>query len=763
MTQPQDTHPGRPLAAVALVSAVTLFFGAYLLHWRDLPLGDISDNFYYIFAHLGARYRSGGVPLWSQNYYAGHPFFGNMPSIFYPADALFALFPPAPAFAIDRALHLALGAVGMYAAGRRLGLTPAGAVTAGLLYTCSGFTWEHVRGGHVYIVRTAMWFPVVLWALLALWDGTRARRALGVSGLCLGLFYLSGHPQIFTYGTLAIGVLTLTGGVGGAGAGWRGLGRRVGLSAGAGLLGVLIAAIQLVPLTTLAGQTSRGHGGLDLAGGLSWPALGWLHTVWPQLMITAAQGTPPALMPHAELGVYIGAMGVTLAVLGLTADPWRGFRLCVAAVLLGGLYALGRHTPLLRAAVWMLPPLGQFRIPSRILFLAVCGVALLAGRGVDVLGRAAGVRRRAFPVALLACGATVVVAGVILRRGMATDHLFTLHILSDGGAMAAVTGWSAPALLYPCLSLIIAPAVCWALWRYVRPDVAGTLAVGCVLVNLWAGLRTGNALDFAPPPTVHDHADVRAVTPAGRVFIRRSRSGAMASLLTGQRNIDGSGPFLLSRLDAYLRRAAGVPRLRSESYELDPALVECGDVGRYRLLNIEGAICTQDGESRTVRLDSEHAWFATEVRQVRDEVMALAAVTSPDFDPARTVVLLPLAAATAGLERGGPAQATWTLLEDAPHTQTWRLESDARGVFVVSELDYPGWRVYVNDEPRESFRADFLLRGVVLDPGSWTVTWRYQPLSVAAGAALSVLGLVLAIGLCRPTPPAQAHARHSPA
>ena len=49
------------------------------------------------------------------------------------------------------------------------------------------------------------------------------------------------------------------------------------------------------------------------------------------------------------------------------------------------------------------------------------------------------------------------------------------------------------------------------------------------------------------------------------------------------------------------------------------------------------------------------------------------------------------------------------------------------GVAVFSEIYYDkGWQAYLDGEPCDSFRADYLLRAMVLPEGNHTVEWRFR-------------------------------------
>jgi hypothetical protein len=64
----------------------------------------------------------------------------------------------------------------------------------------------------------------------------------------------------------------------------------------------------------------------------------------------------------------------------------------------------------------------------------------------------------------------------------------------------------------------------------------------------------------------------------------------------------------------------------------------------------------------------------------------------------------------------------------------------AAGTLVLSEVAYPGWQVWVDDQPAEILTVDGLLRGVNLDAGRHQVVFEFRPVRLYAGLALAVLG-----------------------
>ena len=92
------------------------------------------------------------------------------------------------------------------------------------------------------------------------------------------------------------------------------------------------------------------------------------------------------------------------------------------------------------------------------------------------------------------------------------------------------------------------------------------------------------------------------------------------------------------------------------------------------------------------------------------------------------------------------------LLSYQPTQITLAVQNNARGLLMVSEAVYPGWQAYIDGVPTPIYRANGLLRAVIVPPiqenRPHEVTFVYTPLSARLGAAvtsfmLTVVGSLL--------------------
>jgi hypothetical protein len=85
-----------------------------------------------------------------------------------------------------------------------------------------------------------------------------------------------------------------------------------------------------------------------------------------------------------------------------------------------------------------------------------------------------------------------------------------------------------------------------------------------------------------------------------------------------------------------------------------------------------------------------------------------------------------------------------------PNRVNLQTHSSGNSILVLSENDYPGWRVYVDGQSAEVLRVNYCLRGVMIPSGEHQVSFVYRPWSVMGGLLLSLLTgaalIVLSVG-----------------
>ncbi len=129
---------------------------------------------------------------------------------------------------------------------------------------------------------------------------------------------------------------------------------------------------------------------------------------------------------------------------------------------------------------------------------------------------------------------------------------------------------------------------------------------------------------------------------------------------------------------------------------------------------------------------------------------AIAAVQEPAFDPAETLVRLPVGNETPGpVSLGHPsAKDRATITGYEPERVEIQASLESPGWLVLTDAYYPGWQASLNGRPVDILPVDILFRAVPIPAGEHTLVYEFKPRSVYLGAGISGLALLaLVVGL----------------
>jgi hypothetical protein len=347
------------------------------------------------------------------------------------------------------------------------------ALTSGLVFGLSGFMTAHL--GHAVIIHAACWIPLILWAL----EGLRRKltaRWLVIGSTAVALCFLGGHSQIFFYGLILGGAYAVTLGWGAPIGRWR----YYLVSLSMVILGLSLAAIQIIPTTELLGQSARvGYSFQDFASH-ALPPRQALNMIFPAVFgATPESGFLPyfGATNQTELTGYAGLLPLMLAALGLAATKRKSlglFWLCVA--LFAFLLVMGDATPLARL-IYHVPILNGFRAPARHFIELTMAVSVLSGLGVAAILRQE-VSAKMIRRMILIAGVSIL-AGVVLLL-MNSHHMAALAA-QKGVAQLSLLPWKNRAVGIPIVIFLLGAAVL-AYWCKQPASAARRVLLLAVLV-----------------------------------------------------------------------------------------------------------------------------------------------------------------------------------------------------------------------------------------------------------------------------------------
>jgi hypothetical protein len=740
-----------------LLTGRPMFWGAVFLQftpWRVLAFDQIL---------------AGQLPLWNSFSGMGAPLMANYQSaLFYPPTWLllpFYMLGGAGGLAMGETwsvvLHLIWSGIGMVLLIRQLGCGRFAQVIAALAFSLSGYMVT--RAGFLSINAALAWLPWVLLAAERLIDAPKpALKAFMGSGLVIGMLLLAGHAQTAFYTLLLAGCWVL---FRQWHAGWKGILSGAlfwGLSV---LLGCGLAAIQLLPTAEYLAQSQRAvEIGYDYAVNYSFLPWRFLTLLLPNLFGTPADGTY-LLKADAywEDAVYIGLLpfflGVAAMVLSLrkqrSSDKLRSRDLTVFLAVMStiaSLIALGSNAPIFPFLYKYIPTFDLFQAPARWMIWLVLALAIMAGFGADAWHKP-GKRGRFWLNLSLALGFTMII--ITLLAGYLAPELPRVFIKAF-----TIFGVS---IVLACILAKTNPlpdenngkrAVIW------RWAVIGFVSVDLLLAS-WNFHQGAD-------PSLYSRAaaaaqQVKTQTKGGRVYISADdldqlqydtffnfrdfrmdgKWDALADVLLPNTNLYG-GLASVNNFD---------PLLPGEYSQFMAALVETDKNTRLRLMRRIGVTSIEipEDEGSGVRFEplagSRRYHWANCLVTAQDSKEALSKYIQ--YANVEGVIPQPVIVESPGAVGGrcSQEQAAITIIEDQPGRLSLNVMATSSGWLVVSDLYYPGWKVWVDDQSENLLQVDYLFRGIEVREGEHTIRMVYRPLSFYGGFGITVACVIVLLGL----------------
>jgi hypothetical protein len=736
-----EEHVSLPWGRRDLVAVAVLVVLWAVCFWRyfartpenrvSLPAGDFTDHFYVLRSFAYDELRAGHLPLWGgDGVFSVYPFQADPESVLFYPPAILNLAVwlalgrdhlPLAAFQFESLGHVLLLSLLTYLFLRSQVRRRSAAMVGSVAFSYGGYVLSYPVQ-QISFLEAATWLPLALLGVKLL-DETGRKRYLVLTAVALALSFLAGNPQNLTflgYTTVAYYVYLC----------WL---RRMRWQKVVtnillvGLLTVALSAVQLLPSVEWWRHSTRASISFERA------AVGFPPEDVVQLLLTGLMSWWQPL--------YVGLLTLVLAFLAGLSGRRRSTPFWVGLGIVALIFSFGKNVFGYEVAFLTLPGFGLFRDQERHAYLVAFALAVLAAYGTDLvlapldesaarlLGGAARWLRKALPVAFL-----FLVAVIYLSRA-------GLEAVDAAKFPAHVT------VLFLCLCLTTLLLHLQLHRPALRPAMGGLLLLVLVFdlfsinrTRYYAPVHDPNAVSAFWQPVVSDPGFFRVQEDnfppqsdvAGRRAIRQAWGVAI--------RLSDYNEFL-KRVDAEVRwKLTGVKYVVTSAWG-HPIAKQPG--------TIPGEIVSQEGEGETLkqlfRLPDEPppAWIVHELSLAEDLEQLYALLNAPGFDPFGTAVVLEPAA----VEQGDPSADAVRLTGFEPNRVTLDARLSGGGLLVLGEVAYPGWRVTVNGQRAKLYTADGVLRAVALPAGEWNVEFRFRPVIFYAGAAISLLTILVLAAL----------------
>lgn len=687
------TLSGKRIVPAALLAGSVLWIPvAFLLSGRILAGHDLIHSYLPHAEVIRQELRSAGsLPLWDFHQFAGTPFLGNLvDGIFYPPNALLVLLPTPLAFGLLMAVHLILGAAGLYRLARSYRLSRAASAIAACAYALSFTLQSRVAAGHYGMVLTLCQAPLLLWLIRRLIEQPGPGRAVALALYATGAA-LGGHPP-FVYQlvclALAFAAFELA-------VRWKDRSRRLartGSLAAALTMAALFGAVQFLPALEVRTFATRGSVTAQELYHHNPPDFSFMPRDFSSFLVPLyprhefVRGDSWEYFWH-ERAVYISPLPLLLACFALVSGRRNPTVIFFAgAGLLALADGMARTLPLHGFLMNLLPGYDAFRVPARSVWVTTLAGCMLAAFGWDAWRNPSWAAVRGRFLGAAGCGCALVATLLVIRFGFHLELGLGLLLL------AAASG------------------------ILVAGQVAGhrAAAAGFLLTAVDLGLNSWSVQPHVPPAALAEapwYREALGTDPASyRVLNLSRRHDGYQPAMFGVRLMDGLGyPLLKETRRMYVSAWDGdVPR----SFDLLGAGHSVRDPRPLDLLNVGWVL--EEGPPREAGL--------IEIAR-RDGTILYRRPSARPY-------------AFVGSEEA-PAQRSVNGIRVRARTRT-------PVTLVVSESWMPGWtaRIAGQDVPVSPFEGALL--SVPLPPGEHEVEFRYRPGAFRAGVWISLSSLAAA-------------------
>ena len=432
--------------------------------------------------------------------------------------------------------------------------------------------------------------------------------------------------------------------------------------------------------------------------------------------------------PYTAGPTYIGAIVIFLALLGLLLAENRDRWWILAATILAIFMSWGYHAMGLTKLFFnYLPLYNKFRAVSTALVVVEWSVPLLAGVGLWQLYKKWDKKKYLTRKIAIAAGVS---AGLCLIFAVAGSSMFdfgeeaSVAMMGQAFGDAEVGAVVAEAMAAERASILSSDA--WRSFLFIA--LAAALLLGAIRIDKkwrWGALATMVVLVVADILPVNlRYVPYETFVAKRNTEIRPTAADKeiMADKELGYRVFNLSvSPFNDATTSMFHRSVGGYHGAKMGRYQdLIDYYLSDGNESVLDMLNTK-YIISRDGDVVERATANGAAWFVQNIEIVDGPEQELAALGVVDL---KTTAVAEVGAPRPQIEGAGEIE----LKEYRPNHLVYEYTlTGGTGVAVFSEIYYDkGWQAYLDGEPCDSFRADYLLRAMVLPEGSHTVEWRFK-------------------------------------
>jgi hypothetical protein len=786
------------LAGLALFFSSILFFydiftGRWLFTERDLAPYFIPPRFFWV-----ESIKNGDFPLWNPYQFSGHPFFANPQyTVLYPLNSLFFLLPFDVAFNAIIILHFFLGGLFTYLLLRDLKAGSTGSIISALIFMLSGYLLS--LHSLLTILLSVIWTPLIMMFFRRSLVSRRFKDAF-LTAIFITLSFLGGGIEI-VYGNffvllfMVIFPLRVDSPPGKEQNQAETFCRRIG--GGVRTLGIvtliflILSAVQLLPFLELFHYSIRGVG-ISYQEATVWSfapkdiLLFFLPDAYGYFLDMKKYWTVQCWLKTLYTGGLPFILGVFFFLLG------KNRKLFLALMLFSVFLSLGHHNPLYFWVYKYVPFFDGIRYPVKFLYIFILVLSISAGLGFERLsalakeGEKKGLKNLLFVFSLFS---SFLLLFFILGHKEIETFLQAKGMDFPKFNQLSINLYHAKRFLFYSaiffLMLRVGQEWRWKRWIkvllifFLSADLFGNMGFYAREKTLDFFQKTrilemisadkGPFRVFATRKTIS--MDTPIFLPGGTPLdLVKAKHLPTMNLLHGVHDLWGIDVLRLKRVDDLYGAFTGAPSLSatnlvdlySVKYVISVTPLE-GDP-RFELVDsgMGGSLGSKEDFSEyTVKLyrhkNPLSRWWLVKDVKTMDPKAILSTIIGTDFYPQREALVeeepdFPRSVTAPPYGQNSPASSqSYTrdqmsfnkveLISESNNRLRLQVKTTENALLVLSDTYFPGWKALVNGTEKKIYRVNYTFRALSLGPGTYSVEFIYDPLSVKLGALISLLGI----------------------
>lgn len=655
---------------------------------------------------LAQQLHAGKLPLWSSQIGGGFPVYagGGVGMWYIPNALLFSLISAPEAYVYSLMISLLLLGWGTYIWLRLIGTTRIASIFGGICIALSGY--PIVQFTHLTILQSISLFPMIMAGIVVIVQ-KRSRTYMVLTALLYAQLICIGFAQSIFITTLFAFCYAL----------WllRKLPNRLGIAAllsGAGILGILLSAVQLLPSLEFMKQLdSSGKFTPEQSTLFSYPFKHLITLFDPYLLGNPATGTYPHFFifngsifwENTAYAGIIPALLLCVYLISLLKKRTVHLDFFLLAFVCSFFFMTGKNSPVY--FIFSFFPFTLFRVPSRFIWLFIVSYIFIITRVFQsLLTKITDIRTKAL------IGVFIIVISVY-------NSFFI---------------WSPYHNTEPAGEWLKNPS----LLQYMNTEgytltIGGERAYNTVYIERgWTRTNPDDRPSYVLRNTfTPDKNSLWGVSQIRDYAGRELRRSKILQDLLDQSIKTTDGYATISAFGSKLLNLYGISNVISTLHLTHKTLAE-----RAALTDLHVQITAYSNPNVLPR-----EYFATKPLYVRTVSEATRALLDDAFIPGVSALVerpIPNIGASTG-------SATISNISRSHSESLYRVDGVASDMLlVIAQNYYPGWKMTIDGKPTLVFPINITQTGAIIPKGSHTVGLYYLPESLMYGALISMLTLL---------------------